>query len=175
MLDDCFKQYRWNKIREKLGLSDFKFHDLRKTFGSVLAQNGVSTAVIQRLLEHSSADLTNKVYTNVDPVLRQAVDKMPAGDWLEYHFLPVPRTQSYLICQVPLSVPGLWTVRIRTVGYLPVGNQDIEVVSRDTILVLALRQMVKVGTNQVDTIECPILNVGERFVPGGDQDIQVVG
>jgi len=26
---DCFKQYRWNKIREKLGLGDFKFHDLR--------------------------------------------------------------------------------------------------------------------------------------------------
>jgi len=54
----------------------------RKTFGSVLAQNGVSTAAIQRLLEHSSSDLTNKVYTNVDPVLRQAIDTMPAGDWL---------------------------------------------------------------------------------------------
>jgi len=58
------------------------FHDLRKTFGSVLAQNGVSTAVTQRLLEHSSADLTNKVYTNVDPVLHHAVDLIPAGDWL---------------------------------------------------------------------------------------------
>jgi integrase len=79
---DRFNQYRWNKIRDKLGLGDFKFHDLRKTFGSVLAQNGVSTAVTQRLLEHSSADLTNKVYTNVDPVLRQAVDLIPAGDWL---------------------------------------------------------------------------------------------
>ena len=54
----------------------------RKTFGSVLAQNGVSTAVIQRLMEHSSSALNNKVYTNVDPVLRQAIDIMPAGDWL---------------------------------------------------------------------------------------------
>ena len=79
---DCFKQYRWNQIRKKLGLGDFKFHDLRKTFGSVLAQNSVSTAVIQRLLEHSSAYLTNKVYTNVDPVLRHAVDQIPAGNWL---------------------------------------------------------------------------------------------
>ena len=78
-----FNQRRWNKIREKLGLSDFKFHDLRKTFGSVLAQNGISTAVTQKLLEHSSPDLTNKVYTNVDPVLRHAVDKIPAGDWLK--------------------------------------------------------------------------------------------
>jgi integrase len=53
-----------------------------KTLGSVLAQNGVSTAVIQRHLEHSSPDLTNKVYTNVDPVLRHAIDTMPAEDWL---------------------------------------------------------------------------------------------
>ena len=77
-----FNEYRWKQIRKKLGLSDFKFHDLRKTFGSVLAQNGVSTAVIQRLLEHSSPDLTNKVCTNVDPVLRNAVDQMPSSDWL---------------------------------------------------------------------------------------------
>ena len=75
-------QYRWTQIRRKLGLSDFTFHDLRKTFSSVLAQKGVSTAVIQRLLEHSSPDLTNKVYTNVDPALRQAVDLIPAGEWL---------------------------------------------------------------------------------------------
>jgi len=82
---DCFKQYRWNQIRKKLGLGDFKFHDLRKTFGSILAQNGVSTAVTQKLLEHSSSDLTNKVYTNVDPVLRQAVDQIPDDDWLKGH------------------------------------------------------------------------------------------
>jgi integrase len=59
-----------------------KFHDLRKTFGSVLVQNGISTAVVQKLLEHSSPDLTNKVYTNVDPVLRHAVDQIPASDWM---------------------------------------------------------------------------------------------
>jgi site-specific recombinase XerD len=72
----------WMRILYKLGLDDFKFHDLRKTFGSVLAQRGVSTAVIQKLLEHSSPDLTNKVYTNVDPILRHAVDQTPVGDWL---------------------------------------------------------------------------------------------
>jgi integrase len=79
---DLFNQYRWDRIRKKLGLGDFKFHDLRKTFGSMLAQNGVSTAVTQKLLEHSSSDLTNKVYTNVDPVLRHAVEQIPVNDWL---------------------------------------------------------------------------------------------
>ena len=82
LFNDNFSQYWWTKIRKKLGLADYTFHDLRKTFGSVLAQRGVSTAVIQKLLEHSSADLTNKVYTNVDPVLRHAVDQIPASDWL---------------------------------------------------------------------------------------------
>jgi integrase len=79
---DRFNQYRWDQIRNKLRLGDFKFHDLRKTFCSVLAQNGVSIAVTQKLLEHSSSDLTNKVYTNVDPVLRHAVEQISVGDWL---------------------------------------------------------------------------------------------
>ena len=77
-----FNHRKWRKIYQSAGLADLKFHDLRKTFCSLLAQNGVSTAVTQRLLEHSSPYLTNKVYTNADPVLRDAVDKRPIGEWL---------------------------------------------------------------------------------------------
>ena len=29
-----------------------------------------------------SSELTNKIYTNVDPVLRQAVEQIPVSDWL---------------------------------------------------------------------------------------------
>jgi len=78
-----FNYRQWRKICKKAGLSDLKFHDLRKTFCSLLAQNGVSTAVAQRLLEHSSSTLTNKVYTNVDPVLRQSIDQLPVRQWLQ--------------------------------------------------------------------------------------------
>jgi len=77
-----FGYRKWRKICKKAGLADLKFHDLRKTFCSLLAQNGVSTAVAQRLLEHSSPNLTNKIYTNVDPVLRSAVEQLPVGKWL---------------------------------------------------------------------------------------------
>ncbi len=77
-----FNHRKWRKICKVAGLADLKFHDLRKTFCSLLAQNGVSTAVAQRLLEHSSPNLTNKVYINVDPVLRHAVEKLPVGNWL---------------------------------------------------------------------------------------------
>ncbi len=73
----------WKKICKKAGLFDLKFHDLRKTFGSILAQNGISTAVTQRLLEHSSPNLTNKVYTKVDSILRQPVDLLPIKQWLQ--------------------------------------------------------------------------------------------
>ncbi len=82
LFDDNFNYKQWKKICKKAGLFDLKFHDLRRTFCSVLPQNGVSTAVTQRLLEHSSPYLTNKVYTNFDPVLRQPVDLIPVGDWL---------------------------------------------------------------------------------------------
>jgi len=79
---DRFSPKKWEKVRKSIGLPDLKFHDLRKTFASLLAQRGVSTAVTQRLLEHSSPQLTNEVYTNVDPVLRQAINQLPVADWL---------------------------------------------------------------------------------------------
>ncbi|MCF7955466.1 MAG: site-specific integrase [Phycisphaerae bacterium] len=77
-----FNHRKWRKVCIEAGLADLKFHDLRRTFCSPLAQNGVSTAVTQRLLEHSSPNLTNKVYTNVDFVLRSAVEQLPVKDWL---------------------------------------------------------------------------------------------
>jgi integrase len=79
---DRFSPKKWKKICKLAGLSGLKFHDLRKTFASLLAQRGVSSAVTQRLLEHSSPQLTNDVYTNVDPVLREAISHLPVGDWI---------------------------------------------------------------------------------------------
>jgi len=79
---DRFSAKRWEKIRCKAKLPDLKFHDLRKTFASLLAQGGASTAVTQRLLEHSTPQLINQVYTNVDPVLRQAINLLPVAEWL---------------------------------------------------------------------------------------------
>jgi integrase len=82
LLNDKFSPKKWERVRKAMNTPELKFHDLRKTFASLLAQKGVSTAVTQRLLEHSSPQLTNAVYTNVDPVLRQAVNQLPVADWL---------------------------------------------------------------------------------------------
>lgn len=77
-----FNYKKWKEVCNKIQLPGLKFHDLRKTFASVLAQRGVSTAVTQRLLEHSSSAPTNKIYTNVDPVLRHSVNRLPIEQWL---------------------------------------------------------------------------------------------
>ena len=79
---DRFSPKKWGTIRRKAGLPELKFHDLRKTFASLLAQRGVSTAVTQRLLEHSTSQLTNDIYTNIDPALRQAIECLPVAEWL---------------------------------------------------------------------------------------------
>jgi integrase len=82
LFPDRFSPKKWDRVREKVKFPGLTFQVLRKTFASLLAQRGVSTAVTQRLLEHSSPQLTNDVYTNVDPVLRQAVDLLPVTEWV---------------------------------------------------------------------------------------------
>ena len=82
LLTDRFSVKKWNRVRTQIKFPNLTFQVLRKTFASLLAQRGVSTAVTQRLLEHSSPQLTNDVYTNVDPALRQAVNQLPVSEWL---------------------------------------------------------------------------------------------
>jgi len=82
LLLDRFSSKKWDRVREQVKFPGLTFQVLRKTFASLLAQRGVSTAVTQRLLEHSSPQLTNDVYTNVDPVLRQAVNLLPVSEWV---------------------------------------------------------------------------------------------
>ena len=78
LFTDVFNYKQWRKTCKEAKLPGLKFHDLRKTFASILAQNGVSTAVTQKLLEHSSPALTTKIYMNVDPVIRKYGTTGPA-------------------------------------------------------------------------------------------------
>jgi integrase len=82
LFSDRFSPKKWDRVRKEAKFTGLTFPVLRKTFASLLAQRGVSTAVTQRLLEHSSPRLTNDVYTNVDPVLRQAVNLLPIAEWV---------------------------------------------------------------------------------------------
>ena len=74
---DKFTSGKWNRIRKRAGLPKLKFHDLRKAFASFIAQAGYSSSVPQYLLEHSTSNLTHKVYTDVSPVYKQAIESIP--------------------------------------------------------------------------------------------------
>jgi len=74
---------QWKKVRKQAGLSTLKFHDLRKTFGSIIAQQGYSQSVVQDLLEHSSPQLTHEIYTDVEPRYRAAIESIPIDDIVE--------------------------------------------------------------------------------------------
>ena len=82
LLPHNFTHLTWKKYRQKAKLDWLKFHDLRKVFASQLAGQGVNQKVVQRLLEHSTIDLTSKVYTQVDDSLADAIESLPVNDWL---------------------------------------------------------------------------------------------
>jgi len=53
-------------------------HSLRRTFGTMLARAGVPLTTTQRLMRHSTSELTAKLYIDVEPIdMAQAVDRLP--------------------------------------------------------------------------------------------------
>jgi integrase len=67
---------QWKKVLYKVGISDFRFHDLRHTFASSLVQRGVDLYVVQRLLGHKTQAMTQR-YSHLAPEnLRSAVMKL---------------------------------------------------------------------------------------------------
>jgi integrase len=85
LFPDSFESKKWDRIREAAGLPvpGFRFHDLRVLFTSALAKGFVPTGIAQKLLNHATPNLTNSVYTDLDPTLRPAVEKIPVGTWLK--------------------------------------------------------------------------------------------
>jgi integrase len=57
----------------KAALSDFRFHDLRHTFATRLAQAGVDLYKVQRLLGHKTAAMTQRYAHHSPESLREGV------------------------------------------------------------------------------------------------------
>jgi integrase len=51
-------QKPWRRIRSKVGLDDVRLHDLRHTFASIAASNGLSLPIIGALLGHKQTQTT---------------------------------------------------------------------------------------------------------------------
>jgi integrase len=59
--DKFFLNYRWSKVRTAAGLADFRWHDLRHSCASFLAQNGATLVEIGAVLGHSSPSITEQI------------------------------------------------------------------------------------------------------------------
>ncbi len=64
----------WDAARQAAGLGDFRWHDLRHTFGSRLAMAGVDILTIKELMGHKTLTMTQR-YAHLSPAhLGRAVD-----------------------------------------------------------------------------------------------------
>lgn len=61
----------WQNVRDVTGLQDLRIHDLRRTVGSLLAQDGVSLPIIGAVLNHQSQKST-QIYARLDTTTKRA-------------------------------------------------------------------------------------------------------
>ena len=61
---------------DRAGIKDFRFHDLRRTFGTWLLQSGTDIRTIQYLLSHSSVSVTERYLAVTPEGNKKAVDKI---------------------------------------------------------------------------------------------------
>lgn len=71
--------HRLRKVKKELGL-DFRTHDLRKTFITLLRETPVDKLTVQRIVGHKGGDVTDKHYTDLR--LKTLVDGI---DFLKHH------------------------------------------------------------------------------------------
>jgi len=70
-------QVAFAKARGEVGINDVRIHDLRHTYASILIQNGVTLYEVQKLLGHSSPNMTQR-YAHLNPNnLKQIVNNLP--------------------------------------------------------------------------------------------------
>ena len=57
-VNNDFIERRWSTLRTEVGLVDFRWHDLRHTCASLLAQRGANLFEIGSVLGHKSPSMT---------------------------------------------------------------------------------------------------------------------
>jgi integrase len=70
-LDDSALRRRYRRAQSAAGVRPLRFHDLRHTFGSLLAMRGVDVVTIQKAMGHSTLSTTSR-YLHARPAVEQA-------------------------------------------------------------------------------------------------------
>lgn len=92
-------QKAWEDVRERAGLADARFHDLRHSYGTFAGATGVNAFLVRDAMGHKTLAMTGRYVTqDVDP-MRQLVDRVAgrvagAMSGKDAEVLPVPANRS---------------------------------------------------------------------------------
>ena len=67
-------QTAWTYAKKSCGKEEIRIHDLRHNFASILINNGAIIYEVQRLLGHSSVDVTQRYAQLLPNKLRETAD-----------------------------------------------------------------------------------------------------
>ena len=69
-------EYQWHRIRNEAGLPGLRIHDLRHSWASVAAMNGVDMVTVAKLLGHALAETTERYVHLSDQSVTDAADRV---------------------------------------------------------------------------------------------------
>ncbi len=69
-------KYKFDEARTAAGIADFRFHDLRHTAATRLADAGVNIVVIADILGHGDIGTTKRYSHATDEAKREALEKL---------------------------------------------------------------------------------------------------
>ena len=71
--NDSYIKRAWNKAKADACINDFRFHDLRHTVGTRLAQSNIPVPVIKELLAHSDIKTTMRYVHTASSQMKEAM------------------------------------------------------------------------------------------------------
>ena len=81
------------RVMGKVGIKDFRFHDLRHTFASRLAQAGVDLYKISKLLGHKDIKMTQRYSHHCPDSLRDGVEILES----DYNLTTIERKKDNIV------------------------------------------------------------------------------
>ncbi len=85
------------RVMGKVGIKDFRFHDLRHTFASRLAQAGVDLYKISKLLGHKDIKMTQRYSHHCSDSLRDGVEILES----DYNLTTMEKKRGFVACPNP--------------------------------------------------------------------------
>lgn len=85
------------RVLEKAGIKDFRWHDLRHTFATRLAQAGVDLYKISKLLGHKDIKMTQRYSHHCPDSLRDGVEILES----DYNLTTIEQKSGFVACPNP--------------------------------------------------------------------------